>query len=266
MPYAYNKRVRIYWEEEGQGDPLLMIMGLGFTLAMWGELRAILSRHFRTILLDNRGVGKTNVPRRPFSMGDMARDALCVLDAASARSAHVLGMSMGGMIAQELALANPDRVRKLVLGCTFCGGLRSALPEYRAFRLLTSPFLSRTARLEAIVPLIYDAHTPRERIERDLDTIRANAPSEPGYFQQLAAIVRWHSYGRLPGIASPTLVIHGETDRLVPPANASILANRIPNSRLVLIPDASHIFPTDQPAITSRSLLDFLDGAAPAGG
>ena len=91
-------------------------------------------------------------------------------------------------------------------------------------------------------------------------------PPCPATSQQLAAILSWHSYGRLPRIASPTLVIHGETDRLIPPANASILANRIPRSRLVLIPGASHIFPTDQPAITCRSLLDFLAGAEPASG
>jgi len=265
MPYAFNNGVRIYWEEGGRGDPLLMIMGLSFTLAMWGELRSVLSKHFRTILLDNRGVGKSDVPLRPFSMRSMARDALCVLDAAGAGIAHVLGLSMGGMIAQELAITSPHRVARLVLGCTQCGGLASALPEMRSLRVLVSPFRTRAARLKAIVPLIYDVGTPEDRIERDLETIRANVPSIRGYLNQLSAIARWHSYARLSCISSPTLVIHGETDRLVVPANARILAARIPNSRLVMIPHASHIFPTDQPEITCRALLEFLS-AAPAAG
>jgi 3-oxoadipate enol-lactonase len=258
MPYAYNKRVRIYWEEDGAGDPLLMIMGLSFTLSMWGELRRTLAKHFRTILFDNRGVGKSDVPSRPFSMRAMARDALCVLDAASTGVAHVVGFSMGGMIAQELALTYPNRVGKMVLGCTSCGGLSATLPEIEALGLLTFPFLTRAARLKRMVPLIYHPSTPKERIERDLEVIRANAPTVPGYMQQLGAILRWHSFRRLPHIAADTLVIHGETDRLIPPVNASVLANRIPNSKLVLIPDASHIFPTDQPEITCRALLDFL--------
>jgi pimeloyl-ACP methyl ester carboxylesterase len=264
MPYAHNKRVRIYWEEEGSGEPLLMIMGLSFTLSMWGELRGILSKHFRTILFDNRGVGKSAVPSRPFSMRAMARDALCVLEAASAGAAHVLGFSMGGMIAQELALTYPERVMKLVLGCTSCGGLSATLPEIEALGLLTFPFLTRAARLKRMVPLIYDPDTPKERIDRDLEVIRANAPTVPGYMLQLGAILRWHSYRRLPQIAAQTLVIHGETDRLIPPINASILANRIPNSKLVLIPHASHIFPTDQPEITCRALLDFLSAPVTA--
>src|SRR5438270_12806140 len=107
MPYALNKGARIWWEEEGEGEPLLMILGLSFSLKMWRELRTIMARYFRVILLDNRGVGKSDVPLRPWSMRTMARDAAAVLDAAGVEAAHVLGISMGGMIAQELALMYP---------------------------------------------------------------------------------------------------------------------------------------------------------------
>ena len=120
MPYAFNNGVRLYWEHEGEGDPLLMIMGLGFPLAMWRDLRSCMARQFRTIVFDNRGVGKSDVWLRPFSIPAMARDAICVMDAAGVRSAHVLGLSMGGMIAQELALLFPNRVQRLVLGCKAC--------------------------------------------------------------------------------------------------------------------------------------------------
>jgi pimeloyl-ACP methyl ester carboxylesterase len=258
MPYAFNRRVRIYWEEEGSGDPLLLIMGLSFSMAMWSNLRPFLARHFRLILLDNRCVGKSAVPLRPFSMAAMAEDAVCVLDAAGIQSADVFGISMGGMIAQEIAVRKPSRVRKLILGCTHAGGLQSVRPDPDVIRVMTSPFMSRSARLRAILPFIYDAHTPQERIDRDLEIVRANVPTRHAYLQQLAAILAWNGYASLPRITAPTLVIHGETDRLIPPANASILASRIPGARLVLLPQASHVFPTDQPEKTRKELLEFL--------
>lgn len=147
MAYARSGPVRIYWEEEGTGEPLLLIMGLSFSLAMWEGLRPFLAQHFRIILLDNRCVGKSDLPLRPFSIGDMAEDAIAVLDAAGVRSAHVFGISMGGMIAQELAVRRPERVNKLILGCTHCAGPKSVMADLRAMAPLALPFLSREARV-----------------------------------------------------------------------------------------------------------------------
>jgi pimeloyl-ACP methyl ester carboxylesterase len=260
MPYAQVRRLRIYWEEEGEGEPLLMIMGLSFSLAMWGNLRRCLAQGFRVIMFDNRCVGKSERPVHLFSIAAMARDAAAVLDAAGAATAHVLGFSMGGMIAQEVALSYPERVRKLILGCTHCGGFKAVRAESAVLRLLMSPLLSGEARLAAMVPLIYDQNTPRERIDADLEVIRANGPSAIGYLLQLSAIVTWHAYGRLPRISAPTLVLHGENDLLVPPENGHILADRIPGAKLVCIPRAGHVFPTDQPAVTCEALQDFLTG------
>ena len=260
MPYTFNNGARIYWEEAGQGDPLLLIMGLGFSLAMWRDLRPVLARHYRTIAYDNRGVGKSDIPLWPYSMAAMARDAASVLDAAGVPSAHVLGMSMGGMIAQELVLSFPNRVRRLALACTMCGGRRAvqARPEVR--RALLSPFMSKEHRIAALLPFLYDEHTPRDRVEQDLQVLRHNAPPTVGFIGQLFAIASWQSYDRLPQITAPTLVIHGETDRLVPPENARILADRIPGAKLVLLRQASHIFPTDQPERSRQELLNFLEG------
>lgn len=267
MPYAWNHGVRIYWEEEGRGDPLLMIMGLGYSLHMWRSLRPLMAQHFRAILFDNRGVGASDVPWRRYSIRSMAQDAACVLDAAGVASAHVLGMSMGGMIAQELAINDPQRVRRLVLGCTSCGGPHSVRAEPEVSRaLMPRFFVPREARMAAIVPYIYDPHTPPERIEADRAVARKHFPNLPGFLAQLFAIIAWDCYERLPQIKAPTLVIHGETDRLVPPGNARILASRIPGAKLVTLPNASHIFPTDQPEASVAAILDFLKPPAVADG
>jgi pimeloyl-ACP methyl ester carboxylesterase len=258
MPWADNSGVRIYWEEEGSGEPLLMIMGLSFSLAMWGELRPFLARHFRTLLFDNRCVGLSDAPRPPFPLAAMARDAVAVLDAAGVRKASVVGFSMGGMIAQELALLCPERLDRLVLACTHCGGLKSVRADWRVLHVLASPFIAPELKLNRLVPFIYHPQTPRERIERDLKVIRSHQPTFRGLMQQLTAIVSWHAWSRLPRIKAETLVIHGEDDLLVPPGNARILADRIPGARLTLLPRASHVFPTDQPELTRSALFDFL--------
>lgn len=259
MPYTYSGRVRVYWEEQGHGEPLLMIMGLGFSMKMWQNLRPLLAERFRIIVFDNRGVGNTDSTLAPFSVRTMADDAAAVLNAAGVDSAHVFGVSMGGMIAQELVLSHPGRVRKLVLGCTQCGG-PLAEPPHPEIRKILSPFTiaSRAHRTEALVPFLYDPHTPRERIDRDLDVVRRYPPHILGYLLQLRAIVAWRSYERLPQIRQRTLVIHGDTDRLIPPSNGYLIAARIPDCQLVILPQASHIFPTDQPELTMRHLMDFL--------
>jgi pimeloyl-ACP methyl ester carboxylesterase len=258
MPYARNQRPRIYWEEEGCGDPLLMIMGLGYSHVMWRDLRAMMARHFRVIVFDNRGCGRSSHPWWRFAISDMATDALRVLDAAAVAAAHVLGISMGGMIAQELTLRNPERVRRLVLGCTFCGGSYVTRPAPEVERLLTSTFMSRAKRIAALIPHLYDDHTPRARIDQDMDVLRKHPPRVLGVLAQVRAILNWQSYDRLPQIEAPTLVIHGESDRLIPPANGVTIAKRIPCAKLVLLPRAGHIFPSDQPQRTYEELVAFL--------
>jgi len=261
MSYTSAKRVPIYWEEEGQGAPLLMIMGLGFSLAMWRDIRPWMVPHFRTIVFDNRGIGRSSRSWAPFSMLQMAEDAVSVLDMAGVKAAAVLGFSMGGMIAQELALSFPARVHKLALACTFCGGREAIQPAREVRRvLLGHPFESRERRIAALPPILYDPHTARDRIEEDLMLLRSNPPRIWTFLAQAGAIRFWSSYERLPRIAVPTLVIHGATDRLVPPQNARILADRIPGAKLAMLPEAGHIFPTDQPDLSRQALLEFLLG------
>lgn len=258
MPFLENQGAKIYWDEQGSGDPLLLIMGLSYPSYMWHRTRPSLARRYRTIALDNRGVGQSDAPPGVYSIALMASDAAAVLDAAGVRDAHIFGVSMGGMIAQEFVLQYPDRVRSLILGCTTPGGPNAVLGDPAALQILWREGMSPEEAKEAIIPYIYDAATPRELIDEDMAIRMTWYPSPQGYAGQLQGVIGWESYTRLAQITAPTLVIHGESDRLIPPANARLIAGRIPGATLVLIPRASHIFSTDQPDIAATAIEEFL--------
>jgi 3-oxoadipate enol-lactonase len=265
MPFADNQGTRIYWDEQGTGAPVLLIMGLGYPSAMWHRTRPALSASYRTIALDNRGAGQSEVPPGPYSIALMASDAAAVLDAAGVPRAHVFGMSMGGMIAQEFALQYPGRVQSLILGCTAAGGPNAKRAEPAALEMLkASSQMSREQAAEAAIPFIYDAATPRHLIDEDIARRRAWPPNPAGYLAQLQAILAWESFSRLPQMTAPTLVIHGQADRLVPPGNGELIAARIPGAQLVLLERASHLFSTDQPEAARRAIFEFLT-VQPAG-
>src|SRR5580692_3186170 len=267
MAFVDTQGARIYWDEQGQGEPVLLIMGLGYPSAMWYRIRPALSARYRTIALDNRGAGRSDVPPGPYSIPQMASDAAAVLDAAGIESAHVFGVSMGGMIAQEFALQHPRRVLSLILGCTAAGGPTAVRAEAEATRLLmTRDKMSPEQAAEAAVPFIYDFATPREWVDQDWAIRRPWFPRPEAYRAQLEGILAWQAYSRLAGIAAPTLVIHGEHDRLVPPGNGKLIAERIPGAQLVMIPQASHLFLTDQTEVSHRAILEFLDEHAGSAG
>jgi 3-oxoadipate enol-lactonase len=259
MPFVENQGAKIYWDERSIGEPVLLIMGLGYPSDMWWRTRPLLDSRYRTIVLDNRGAGRSDVPPGPYPIALMAADALAVLDAAGVERAHVFGISMGGMIAQELALQNPRRVRSLILGCTAAGGPTAvrAEPEVSAL-LMNRGSMTPEEAATAAIPYIYDPGTPRERIDEDLAIRRPWLPQPDGYTAQLQGILAWEAYSRLPEVTSPTLVIHGETDRLVPIGNGELIASRIPGAKLVRLPHASHIFPTDQTVACHQAILEFL--------
>src|SRR3989442_9594346 len=246
--YAENSGVKIYWEEHGKGDPLLLIMGLGYTLDMWYRTAPVLSEHYRTIIFDNRGVGRSDVTSGPYSIRAMAADAAAVMDSAGVARAHVFGISMGGMIAQEFALQYPDRTRSLILGCTSHGGPQAVIADAEVITtLMARGTMSAEEGVRAMIPFIYDSSTPRDRVEQDLEIRRRTFPTTAGYFAQVQGIFAYESFSRLSQLKVPTLVVHGESDRLVPPENGRRLARLINGARLVMIPGATHNFPTDQP-------------------
>ena len=257
MPYVENEGARLYWTERGSGPPVLLIMGLSFTHEMWHRTLPALSG-CRAILFDNRGMGRSSVPSGPYFIRQMARDANAVLVAAGANSAHVLGASMGGMIAQELALLYPERVRSLILACTSYAGFFARWPDVRCSQWLLGSKRTREERERALANLLYASTTPMARIHEDIGIRCACMWSRKGFLNQFGGILPWNAYFRLPRITAPTLVIHGDQDKLIPPQNGKIVARRIPGARFELIQNAGHILTTDQPEFCREALSKFL--------
>jgi 3-oxoadipate enol-lactonase len=258
MSFIQNQGAKIYWDEQGSGIPVLLIMGLGYPSYLWHRMRPTLNEQYRTIALDNRGSGQSDAPTGPYPIALMASDAAAVLDAAGVKSAHVFGISMGGMISQEFALQYPARVRSLILGCTAAGGPNAVRAEKQVNDVLMARGVNPEEALQAIRPYIYDSSTPVERVEEDLAIRRQWFPRPEGFLGQLQGIMAWEAYSRLERITARTLVIHGQSDQLVPPGNGELIAARIPGAKLVMLPQASHIFPTDQPEVSRRIVMDFL--------
>jgi 3-oxoadipate enol-lactonase len=258
MSFVENQGAKIYWDEQGQGTPVLLIMGLGYASVMWYRTRPVLAQQYRTMAFDNRGVGLSDVPPGPYSIATMASDAAAVLDAAGIARAHVFGVSMGGMVAQEFALQYPARTRSLILGCTSPGGPLAVRAESKVVDILLARGMTPEQARDAILPYIYDAATPREKIDEDIRVREPWLPTPEGYMAQLLAILPWESYSRIAQITAPTLVIHGKSDALVPPGNGELIAGRIPGAKLVLLERASHLFLTDQTEAANREILEFL--------
>jgi pimeloyl-ACP methyl ester carboxylesterase len=261
MSFVDNHGTKIYWDEQGEGAPLLLIMGLGYTSVMWHRTRPALAQHYRTVAFDNRGVGRSDVPPGP-SIAAMASDASAVLDAAGITRAHVFGVSMGGMIAQEFALQYPARTLSLILGCTSPGGPLATRANSNVIDVLLARGMTPEQARDAILPYIYDAATPREKIDEDLNVRQPWLPSPEGYIAQLQGIMTWEGYSRIAQIKAPTLVIHGKSDALIPPGNGELLAKHIPGAKLVLLDHASHLFLTDQAEASEKAILDFLSSVS----
>jgi pimeloyl-ACP methyl ester carboxylesterase len=258
--------VTIWWAVDGPtsaaagGTPLLLIQGLGYTADLWFRVLPGLSAPRRTIRFDNRGVGRSNVPPPPWSIEEMADDAVGVLDAAGVERAHVFGVSLGGLIAQELTLRHPDRVAALVLGCTHPGGNEAVRTDPAAATMLMdrTPKSARDA-IEASVPFLYAETTSRDDIDGDLGARLRYALRATAYWGQLDAM-RSHggTLSRLGELTSPTLVVHGTADKLVQPGNAELIAKAIPGARLQWLDGAGHLFWTDQTDRTVELVNEFL--------
>ena len=262
--YAVNSGVRIAYEQLGDGEPLLFIHGLAYDRRGWGPLPRLLANDFRIVLLDNRGVGDSDVPAGPYSMEQLTADAVAVLDAAGIESAHLFGVSLGGFIAQEIALAYPERVRKLVLSATSPGGANAfPMPERGVDAFTRFPSLDRDAGLRVMVENSLGDHAVRERPElvEEVYAYRLErAPSVEAWEAQFAASRAHDAYDRLPAVSAPTLVIHGSADTVIDARNGEILAERISGARIERIPDRGHLVMWQEGEALAPIVRDFLRG------
>ncbi len=258
MPVIDAGNVQLSYERSGEGPPLLLIMGLSGTLLHWGEpLMEELRGDFDVIAYDHRGVGASSRVEAPFSIADLARDAAGLLGALGVESAHVMGISMGGMIAQELALARPELLRTLTLGCTYCGGPESNLPAQPE---LGAAIMSgdRERAIRAMWEANVSEHFARDDEAfarfRAIGTERAVAVAVT--MEQLSAITRHDTSARLGALAMPTLVVHGTEDRIIPVENGRIVARLIPRARLEIWPDTGHLYFWEQPQHSAELLRE----------
>ncbi len=255
----------MYYEEHGSGYPLLLVPGLGASRLSWYKQVEPLSQQFRVILLDNRDAGDSAHGTGPYSVADMADDAASLITHLQLGSSHVMGWSMGGFIAQDLAVRHPTLVKKLILVATSPGGAAnvSAAPEILAL-LMRDENESVEARIRRTTPLIaapgyFQAH-PQD-LERSVASSLAKPMSLESYERQLGAVMT-HMNGDMPSrlnqIVAPTLVIHGDVDPLVPYANGQYLAAHIKGARLSTYPGVGHLPPTEAPERFNREVEEFL--------
>lgn len=254
--------IELHYVEAGAGDPLVLIMGFGGDHTAWGfQIRAFAER-YRVIAFDNRGAGQTDAPDHPYTIRMMADDTAGLMAALGIERAHVLGVSMGGMIAQELALNHPHRVRSLHLGCTLARPDGYSHARAAAWTQVRTT-LSREAALRVIALWLFAPLTYNERPEF-VETLLQNALANPypqsltGFLRQRDAIATHDTLERLGAIRCPTLVTVAEDDILVPPRFSRELAQRIPGATLTIVERAGHAYFWERPDVFNAMCLEFL--------
>jgi pimeloyl-ACP methyl ester carboxylesterase len=263
MPLAKNGQVTLSWESFGEGPAVLLIAGQGMTAEGWWATIPVLAESFRVIAFDNRDTGGSSRVHWFYSAAHMAADAVAVLDAAGEERAHVYGVSLGSLVAQEVVLRHPERVDALVLGASSAGGFAaykpSPLSSAQTFMVRAGAMGPAEAEWAA-VPYTYakkTSHAHPERIVADIDHRLSSHPDTRAYLHQATVVATHDAYERLNHVAAPTLVVHGEQDIFMPPANALVLAERIPGAQLQLWPDAGHLYMIDEPK-ADRGIARFL--------
>jgi pimeloyl-ACP methyl ester carboxylesterase len=260
--------IHINYRVEGQGEPLIMIAGLDTEQSAWGSQIESFKKYYRTVTFDNRGVGKSDKPAGPYTIKMMADDTLGLIDHIGIEKAHIIGSSMGGTIAQELAINHPERVNKLVLACTFAR--RDGTSGFSSEFNKALEIYERSSRDEAdlwrftsvSVPLAFNKSSNRLGRARvilfPLMKIILRFSATTGLAEQLEALSAHDAADRLGMIKASTLVITGTEDRAIKPISSDVIASLVPKAKLVKVLGGSHSFITEMSDEFNREVLDFL--------
>ena len=250
--------MNIAWDSTGDGAPLLLIQGLGYGRWGWEPIMQELAERYRVLRFDNRGIGESDKPAGPYTAAEMATDALQVLDEAGVERAHVVGASLGGMIAQELVVAEPGRVDKLVLCCTTAGGPdMPPMPEATVKLFMEAPTLDPQVALRRFVENAL-GESPPAGLADELFALRLQNPPDPAGWQAQAAAGTTFPGAAIDSIAAPTLIVQGTADNVVNPLNAEVLASRIPGAQIELLDGLGHLFFWERPGEFVRIVSEFL--------
>ena len=265
MPKATSNGIQIYYETHGSGEPLVLISGIGYSLWQWRKMVPYLSEHFQVITFDNRGAGQTDKPSGPYSSQLLAADTAGLLDALKIEKAIIMGHSMGGYVAQAMALDFPEKISKLILCATNFGGPRHVPVGAEAFAILTDPTIDPLTRFKnglrvSTAPGWVDKNP---ELLKEWVEWRAAEPMDPAAYQAqlavgLSLIPEEAAFdNKLQRVSVPTLILFGEHDQVVPPENAKLLSEQIQGSQVEIIPDAGHFFPIETPEAASQIVIDF---------
>jgi len=264
LPRVEVNGIGIHYEEHGSGPPLVMIGGLGADTHLWSQQVPAFSAHFRVVVFDNRGSGQSDMPDEPYSIPMFAADTVGLMRALGIDKAHVVGASLGGLIAQELALTHPEMVDRLVLACTTSNGptsvrpsLWSLLPILVRLRRTGNPAADTRRAFSVFVHPRWLAANSAE-VEAYVAWRAAHPQPRYAFKRQRASIRGFHREDRLGAITAPTLIVHGDSDRIVPVANARVLGELIPGSQVVILEDSGHACTFDQRDRFNDAVLEFL--------
>ncbi len=262
MPQAELPGLTLHYEERGEGQPLLLIAGIPAIADDWTPLAVGLAeRGHRVIAYDNRGSGRSSVTAGPYSTAQLAQDAVALLDHLHLAQADVFGISMGGMIAQELAIGAPERIGRLVLGCTHAGITHAApapAEAGRAFALRTDDW---ALRMRTLAPFAFARDVDAALLSAFIAKKSLDVQDPGGYRAQIEAVLSYHSAARLGEIRAPTLVLTGDDDRIIPGESSRLLAERIPDTTLRIVAGTGHLFFLERPDETLEILTAFLGSA-----
>lgn len=256
--------IKMYYEIHGKGYPLVMIMGLAANKDWWSPyVIEEFSKHFKVLIFDNRGAGRTDAPQIDYTIRMFADDTLGLMDALEIEQAHVLGVSMGGMIAQEFVLNYPDRVKTLVLCSTTPGGPNAVPTTPETIEVMMNrEGLTDEQLYRRIIPLLYPKDFIKNNpdvIERSLNHMLIAPITDDAYMRQIGAIMQFDTYDKLPEINRPTLIMSGKEDVLLPYKNSEILAERIPRAKLVHYDNVGHGMITQVAEDFAEKVIEFLE-------